>query len=151
MSCMCDVVFVYMSCNSLCVYCSCVFFFFKQKTAYEMRISDWSSDVCSSDLVAALADALKKAERELAEAKKALALSGAGGSGAASGGPEVEEVGGTKFLAQVVDGLDPKGLRGAVDEMKKQVGSGVAMLVAVNDGRASVAVDRKSTRLNSSN
>src|SRR3546814_18319812 len=28
------------------------FFFFKQKTAYEMRISDWSSDVCSSDLVA---------------------------------------------------------------------------------------------------
>src|SRR3546814_5034034 len=30
-----------------------VFFFFKQKTAYEMRISDWSSDVCSSDLEAA--------------------------------------------------------------------------------------------------
>src|SRR3546814_8281373 len=29
-----------------------VFFFFKQKTAYEMRISDWSSDVCSSDLPA---------------------------------------------------------------------------------------------------
>src|SRR3546814_8796782 len=38
----------------LCVY-ACVsmfhFFFFKQKTAYEMRISDWSSDVCSSDLL----------------------------------------------------------------------------------------------------
>src|SRR3546814_19097201 len=32
---------------SICVIC---FFFFKQKTAYEMRISDWSSDVCSSDL-----------------------------------------------------------------------------------------------------
>src|SRR3546814_9517988 len=30
--------------------CLCFFFFFKQKTAYEMRISDWSSDVCSSDL-----------------------------------------------------------------------------------------------------
>src|SRR3546814_2169086 len=30
---------------------SCVVFFFKQKTAYEMRISDWSSDVCSSDLL----------------------------------------------------------------------------------------------------
>src|SRR3546814_2071382 len=29
----------------------CIFFFFKQKTAYEMRISDWSSDVCSSDLL----------------------------------------------------------------------------------------------------
>src|SRR3546814_14690989 len=33
----------------------CFFFFFKQKTAYEMRISDWSSDVCSSDLFHRLA------------------------------------------------------------------------------------------------
>src|SRR3546814_10004857 len=35
-------------------FCLCIilFFFFKQKTAYEMRISDWSSDVCSSDLFA---------------------------------------------------------------------------------------------------
>src|SRR3546814_7335232 len=33
-----------------CVYAVDYFFFFKQKTAYEMRISDWSSDVCSSDL-----------------------------------------------------------------------------------------------------
>src|SRR3546814_1108992 len=33
--------------------CYIIFFFFKQKTAYEMRISDWSSDVCSSDLPAA--------------------------------------------------------------------------------------------------
>src|SRR3546814_13287735 len=33
-----------------------VFFFFKQKTAYEMRISDWSSDVCSSDLAGQLSD-----------------------------------------------------------------------------------------------
>src|SRR3546814_14140232 len=41
--------------------CVCVFFFFKQKTAYEMRISDWSSDVCSSDLQRIRADA--RAER----------------------------------------------------------------------------------------
>src|SRR3546814_5561931 len=34
----------------ICVLLFFVFFFFKQKTAYEMRISDWSSDVCSSDL-----------------------------------------------------------------------------------------------------
>src|SRR3546814_9178134 len=33
-----------------------VFFFFKQKTAYELRISDWSSDVCSSDLIHAAAE-----------------------------------------------------------------------------------------------
>src|SRR3546814_3688820 len=37
-----------MLCLDVCYF----FFFFKQKTAYEMRISDWSSDVCSSDLVA---------------------------------------------------------------------------------------------------
>src|SRR3546814_1271375 len=37
-----------------------VFFFFKQKTAYEMRISDWSSDVCSSDLKKASEEADKK-------------------------------------------------------------------------------------------
>src|SRR3546814_8753104 len=35
----------------ICVLLSFLFFFFKQKTAYEMRISDWSSDVCSSDLL----------------------------------------------------------------------------------------------------
>src|SRR3546814_2680032 len=36
----------------------CIFFLFKQKTAYEMRISDWSSDVCSSDLSTSFAQAL---------------------------------------------------------------------------------------------
>src|SRR3546814_1971260 len=41
--------FVY--CDEFCGSFFFVFFFFKQKTAYEMRISDWSSDVCSSDLI----------------------------------------------------------------------------------------------------
>src|SRR3546814_17638622 len=36
------------------IICVIVLFFFKQKTAYEMRISDWSSDVCSSDLIGVL-------------------------------------------------------------------------------------------------
>src|SRR3546814_3256438 len=39
-----------MACQLSVVCCILVFCFFKQKTAYEMRISDWSSDVCSSDL-----------------------------------------------------------------------------------------------------
>src|SRR3546814_8093803 len=38
----------------LCLCLLSLFFFFKQKTAYEMRISDWSSDVCSSDLMTVL-------------------------------------------------------------------------------------------------
>src|SRR3546814_7346693 len=41
---------------------SVFFFFFKQKTAYEMRISDWSSDVCSSDLCSPLALRINRTE-----------------------------------------------------------------------------------------
>ena len=86
--------------------------------------------------VAALVEDRRRLERELAEAKKALALGG--GAGAAPAGPEM--IGDVAFLGQVVEGLDPKGLRGTVDDMKQRLGSGVAMVVAVNDGRASVAV-----------
>src|SRR3546814_9374036 len=58
----------------------CLFFFFKQKTAYEMRISDWSSDVCSSDLfgdddldvVVAAVDAAASNSDWIAEARSAL-------------------------------------------------------------------------------
>src|SRR3546814_12422843 len=46
----CNIRLVYMRSVNLCC-SSCYFFCFKQKTAYEMRISDWSSDVCSSDLI----------------------------------------------------------------------------------------------------
>src|SRR3546814_8222054 len=62
----------------LCV-CSVVFFFFfKQKTAYEMRISDWSSDVCSSDLERAQKKKDKEFNRDIlyrhAVGPKVLAL-----------------------------------------------------------------------------
>src|SRR3546814_15251230 len=43
------------------MFCLVIFFFFKQKTAYELRISDWSSDVCSSDL-GSLGTPLRKAD-----------------------------------------------------------------------------------------
>ena len=86
--------------------------------------------------VAALVENAKRLERELADAKKALAMGGGGNAEAA--GPE--QVGGHAFLGQVVDGLDPKNLRGEVDAMKQRLGSGIAALVAVNEGRASVAV-----------
>ena len=86
--------------------------------------------------VAALVEERRRLERELAEAKKALALGG--GGGAAPAGPE--QVNGINFVGQVVEGLEAKGLRGAVDETKVRIESGVAVLVAVNDGRASIAV-----------
>jgi alanyl-tRNA synthetase len=87
--------------------------------------------------VAALVEERKRLERELAEAKKALAMGGGGGKAEAAG---PEQIGGRAFLGQVVDGLDPKSLRSEIDALKQRVGSGVAALIAVNDGRGSVAV-----------
>jgi alanyl-tRNA synthetase len=85
--------------------------------------------------VAALLDERRKLERELAEAKKALAL----GGGGAKAETADEEVGGVKFAGQVLDGLDPKELRGLLDQAKARLGSGVAVIVAVNEGKASIA------------
>ena len=86
--------------------------------------------------VAALVEDRKRLEKELADARKAIAMGG--GTKAESAGPE--QVGGRAFLGQVVDGLDPKSLRSEIDALKQRVGSGVAALVAVNEGRGSVAV-----------
>jgi alanyl-tRNA synthetase len=86
--------------------------------------------------IAALVEERKRLERELADAKKALAM----GGGAKSEAAAPEQVNGHNFIGQVVKGFDPKGLRAALDGMKKRLGSGVGALVAVNDGRASVAV-----------
>jgi alanyl-tRNA synthetase len=87
--------------------------------------------------IASLVEERRKLERELADAKKALAM---GGGSAKSDAIAPEEVNGHKFLGQVVEGLDPKSLRSTVDSMKQRVGSGIAALVAVNEGRATVAV-----------
>jgi len=87
--------------------------------------------------VAALVEDRKRLERELADARKQLAM---GGGAAKSEGPAPQDVNGHKFLGQVVEGLDPKDLRAAVDEIKKRLGSGIGALIAVNEGRASVAV-----------
>jgi alanyl-tRNA synthetase len=85
--------------------------------------------------VAALLDERRKLERELAEAKKALALGGGGAKAEAAD----EEVGGIKFSGQVLEGLDPRELRGLLDQAKARLGSGVATVVAVNEGKASIA------------
>jgi alanyl-tRNA synthetase len=87
--------------------------------------------------IAALVEDRRRLERELADAKKSLAMGG-GAAKADAAGPE--DIGGHKFLGQVVEGLDPKELRSTVDTMKQRVVSGIAALVAVNQGRASVAV-----------
>jgi alanyl-tRNA synthetase len=86
--------------------------------------------------VAALVDERKRLERELAEAKKALALGG--GSGPAAS--DAEEVGGVAFSGQVIEGLDARDLRGLLDAAKQRLGSGIAAIVAVNEGKAAIAV-----------
>ena len=87
--------------------------------------------------LAALLDERKRLEKELAEAKKALALGGGGTGGAAA--PADETVAGVTFSGQVLEGLDPKELRPLLDAAKQRMGSGVAVLIAVNEGKASIA------------
>jgi alanyl-tRNA synthetase len=91
----------------------------------------------------ALVDERKTLERQLADAKKQIALGGGSGigNGAPAAGGAVRTVGDVKLLARSVQGLNPKDLRGLVDDGKKQVGSGVVAIVGVTeDGKAGLAV-----------
>ena len=85
--------------------------------------------------VAALGDERKALEKELAEAKRKLAM---GGGGAAPAGPE--EINGVKLMARIAEGVGGKELRTLVDEAKAQIGSGIVVFVGVADGKAGVAV-----------
>jgi len=88
------------------------------------------------DRIAALQDQLKRSERALSDAKQKLAM---GGGSATAEGPET--INGVAFVGRVVDGLEPKDLRGLVDQTKTQVGSGVVAIVGVTeDGKAGLAV-----------
>jgi alanyl-tRNA synthetase len=86
--------------------------------------------------VAALVDERRSLERELADAKKQIALGGGSGGSAPAAD---EDIGGVKFSGQVIQGLDAKELRGLLDEAKKRMGSGIAAICAVNDGKAAFA------------
>ncbi|HUJ38838.1 MAG TPA: alanine--tRNA ligase, partial [Hyphomicrobium sp.] len=93
--------------------------------------------------VNALIDERKQLERQLADAKKQIALGGGAapgaGAGATAGG--IKTVGKVKLIARTVQGLNPKDLRGLIDDGKKQVGSGIVAIVGVTeDGKAGLAV-----------
>lgn len=88
--------------------------------------------------VASLMEERKRLERELSDAKKKLAMGG--GGGAAEAAP-TQSVGGVNLIARVLNGVNPKDLRGFIDEAKKQIGSGIVALVAVSeDGKGAIAV-----------
>ncbi|MDZ4382322.1 MAG: alanine--tRNA ligase [Parvibaculum sp.] len=89
--------------------------------------------------VVSLMEERKRLERELAEAKKKLAMGGGSGGGAAE--EQAEELGGVKLIARKLEGVNPKDLRGLIDEGKKKIGSGVVVYVAVSeDGKGAIAV-----------
>jgi alanyl-tRNA synthetase len=87
--------------------------------------------------VAQLAEERRKLERELAEAKRALALAGpARGEGEAP----VKKIAGIQTTMRLVEGVPAKELKSLVDETKARLGSGVVVLVGTDDGKASIVV-----------
>ncbi|MGH6872612.1 MAG: alanine--tRNA ligase [Rhizomicrobium sp.] len=87
--------------------------------------------------VTALAEAQRKLERELSEAKKALALAGPARADESDG---AREIAGIKTVLRVVEGVAAKDLKSLADDAKTKIGSGIAAFVAVADGRASLVV-----------
>jgi alanyl-tRNA synthetase len=86
--------------------------------------------------VAVLLEESKKLKRDLSEARRKLAAGGAAGAAA----PEASEVGGVRFTARRVEDVPARELKPLVDSLKSQLGSGVAAVIAVNDGKASLVV-----------
>ncbi len=93
--------------------------------------------------VKALVDNAKALDKQLTDAKRQIALGGgaAAGTGATAAADAVRTIGNVKLLARTVQGLNPKDLRGLVDDGKKQIGSGIVAIVGVTeDGKAGLAV-----------
>ncbi len=91
----------------------------------------------------ALVEERKLLEKQLNDAKRQIALGGAsqGAAGAAASGDAIKTIGAVKLLARTVQGLNPKDLRGLIDDGKKQLGSGIVAVVGVTeDGKAGLAV-----------
>jgi alanyl-tRNA synthetase len=89
-----------------------------------------------ADRISQLLDERKKLERELAEAKRQLAM----GGGAETATPTVRDIGGVKLMARVLDGVDAKDLRPLIDQAKDKIGSGVIAFGAGSDGKAAIAI-----------
>ncbi len=83
----------------------------------------------------ALLDERKRLDREIGDLRRKLAT---GGGSAAS--PDTREVAGLRFASRVLEGIPPRELKPMADDLKKQIGSGVVVLVAVNEGKASLVV-----------
>ncbi|MGE0766098.1 MAG: alanine--tRNA ligase [Hyphomicrobiaceae bacterium] len=92
--------------------------------------------------IKSLVESQRQLERQLADAKRMLALGGGASAGTGLAAAQaIKTVGQVQLLARTVEGLNPKDLRGLVDDGKKQVGSGIVAIVGVTeDGKAGLAV-----------
>ena len=91
----------------------------------------------ASERIAALLEERRKFERELSEARRKLAMGGAGGDP----GDGLRDIGGVKLFARAVTGVEMKDLKALADDAKQKVGSGVVAIVGVGqDGKAGVVV-----------
>jgi alanyl-tRNA synthetase len=90
--------------------------------------------------IVSLLDERKKLERELAEARKQIAVGGSGGGGSSASGGDTKNVNGIKLAARLLPDVPAKELKSMADALKKQLGSGVVALIATADGKASVVV-----------
>ncbi|MBN9490303.1 MAG: alanine--tRNA ligase [Alphaproteobacteria bacterium] len=90
--------------------------------------------------LSALVEGQRRVERELSDARKALALAGGGAPGGGTNADEIRQVGNVKLIGRVLNGVPGKDLKGMADEFKKKLGSGVVALVGVEDGKASAVV-----------
>jgi len=90
--------------------------------------------------LSALVEGQRKVERELSDARKALALAGGGAAGGGTNADEIRQVGNVKLISRVLNGVPGKDLKGMADEFKKKLGSGVVALVGVEEGKASAVV-----------
>ncbi len=113
----------------------------KYLSMQDQRLNEISSELRARpedvvDRVRSLLSERKALNAEIAQLRRELALSGGGGS---TGGAEAIDVGGVKFLAQVVTGVSGKDLPPLIDEHKSRLGSGAVLLIADAGGKAAVA------------
>ena len=88
--------------------------------------------------IALLLEERKKLERDLADAKRKLAMGGGSASDAAES--DLREIGGVRVMLRAVAGVDAKDLKSLVDDAKKRIGSGVVALACAAEGKAGVVV-----------
>ncbi|HLH10594.1 MAG TPA: alanine--tRNA ligase [Methylovirgula sp.] len=107
----------------------------RARRSHELALLLKAPEEEASERLAHLLDERRKLERELAEARKRLAMGSDGGS------PAAVEIAGVKYLGRQVSGVEMKDLKSLADEAKQSLGSGVVAIVGIGaDGKAGIVI-----------